>query len=323
MFEQKEYNIEKLGSIEDEWIFHKGCKDWWYATGYFSDPDGNKYSYQFTVLKLKYGITSPLAVMVALTDFQTNQHRYRQNVSMGKRDLHVTQNMVAFSDVASAEKLADVIHVKISHKDFQVDLKLDYGKGAFWHCEDGKLQMGLPGKKETTYYYSYTNMPTTGTMVLNGKKVPVNGKSWFDKQGGTYSLGKPSSWEWFSLRFYDDEEMMLFKFPTTGYQDGTFISRDGQRERLNNYTIETTKFVEVAGSKWSAGWDLTVPGKKEEKYTITPMMDGCINLAYFEELCSITNEAGQEVGMCFTELLPHLYDDNKQDSSVMFKNIEY
>jgi Predicted secreted hydrolase len=323
MLEQKKYDIDQLGSFEEEWLYHRGCNDWWYATGYFSDAQGNRYSYQFTVLKLKVGLLRPLAVMVALTDFQTKQHRYRQNVSMGEKDLTVTRKMVSFSDVASAEKLADGMHVKIRHKDFHLDLKLDYGKGAFWHCEDGKLQMGLPGKKETTYYYSYTNMPTTGTLTLNGKEIPVSGKSWFDKQGGSYSMGKPSSWEWFSLRFYDDEEMMLFKFPATGYCDGTFISRDGRRERLNNYTIETTEFVDVAGSKWSAGWNLTVPGKKEEKYVIRPMMDGCINLSYFEELCSITNAEGKEVGMCFTELLPHLYDDRENDSTNLLQNIEF
>lgn len=323
MIEQKVYDIEKLGSFEDEWLFHKDCKDWWYATGYFSDEQGNQYSYQFTILKLLYGTVSPLAVMVALTDFQNNQHRYRQNTTMHQDGLQISQRMVAFSDVASAEKLEDGIHVKISHKDFQLDLMLDYGKGAFWHCEDGKLQMGLPGKQETTYYYSYPNMPTKGTMVLNGETVSVSGKSWFDKQGGTYTIGKPSSWEWFSLRFYDDEEMMLFKFPTTGYCDGTFISRNGQRERLNNYTIETTKFIEADGSKWSAGWELVVPGKKEEKYTITPIMDGCMNFAYFEELCAITNSEGKEVGMCFTELLPHLYDNYESDSSSIFENIEF
>jgi predicted secreted hydrolase len=323
ILEKKEYNIEKLGSFDDEWVYHKGCQDWWYATGYFSDADGNRYSYQFTILNLKVGIFNPLAVMIALTDFQTGKHHYRQNVSLGHGALQVTKKMVSFKNIASAEKLADGMHVKTNHSSFQLDLNLDYGKGAFWHCDNVKLQMGLPDKKETTYYYSYTNMPTKGILKLNGKEIPVTGKSWFDKQGGSYTLGKSTSWEWFSLRFYDDEEMMLFKFPVTGYQDGTFISKDGKRERLNNYKIKTAKFVEVDGSKFSAGWDLFVPGKKEEKYVITPMMDGCMNLAYFEELCTITNFEGKEVGMCFVELLPHLYDNNPTDKSNLFKNIEY
>ena len=115
---------------------------------------------------------------------------------------------------------------------------------------------------------------------------------------------------------------MLFKFPTTDYVDGTYIPKDCKRERLNNYILTTTKFIEYAGSKWSAGWELQVPGIKEEIYTITPIVDGAINLAYFEEICSVKNREGEEVGICFAELLPHLYDDNKQDHGVLFKSFE-
>ena len=322
MIESKKYNISKLGTFDEECLLHRFAKDWWYATGYFEDETGHKYSYQFTILSINVGV-NPFLAMVALTDLESGRHYYRQKVSMDPNSLAVTKDFVAYGDSAIALKCSDGMRIKTRHKDFEIDVKLDYNKGAFWHCDNGKLYMGKEdNEKETTYYYSYTNLPTKGTLVLNGKKHEIKGKSWFDKQGGSYSFGKVSSWEWFSLRFYDDEEMMLFKFPTTDYVDGTFISKDSQRERLNNYTLKTNKYIEYAGSKWSAGWDLYVPGKKEENYTITPLVDGAINLAYFEEICVIKNSKGEEVGMCFAELLPHLYDDNKQDTTQLFKNYE-
>lgn len=323
VIESKLYTHNKLGTFDEEWLFHKNCKDWWYATGYITDELGHRYSWQFTILSINLKLVNPYLAMVALTDLETGEHRYRQRVSLKKDVLTVTKDLVSYDDSAVAIKCGDCMRIKTHHKDFSLDLQLDYGKGAFWHCDNGLLQMGQLGDKETTYYYSYTNLPTVGTLTLGNREYKVSGKTWFDKQGGSYSLGKVSSWEWFSLRFYDNEEMMLFKFPTTDYIDGTFINVSGNRERLNNYRLTTTKYIEYAGSKWSAGWELIVPGVKEEKYTITPIVDGAINLAYFEEICSVKNSKGEEVGLCFAELLPHLYDNNKQDHKNLFKNIEY
>ena len=189
------YNSKKLGSFEEEWLLHKGCKDWWYATGYFKDEEGHPYSWQFTILNITMKGVTPHMAMIALTDLETGQHRYRQRVSMKSDVLTVSKDLVAYEDSAVSLKCDDCMRIQTRHKDFKLDLTLDYGKGAFWHCDNGLLQMGQPGEKETTYYYSYTNLPTKGTMILNGKKHTVSGKSWFDKQGGSYSTGKTSSWE--------------------------------------------------------------------------------------------------------------------------------
>ncbi len=55
---------------------------------------------------------------------------------------------------------------------------------------------------------------------------------------------------------------------------------------------------------FSKGWDLTVPGIKEERYEIHPLTDGQLNLAYFELIAGIYNLAGEQVGLCVVELLP-------------------
>ncbi len=110
-------------------------------------------------------------------------------------------------------------------------------------------------------------------------------------------------WEWFSLRFFDDEEMMLFTFPQDGYYDGTYITKSGQRERLQDYTIKSTSETKAMGLRWSSSWDLYV-NKKEERYKIIPIQEGHMNFAYFEELCYIKNARDEVVGYCFVELLP-------------------
>jgi predicted secreted hydrolase len=319
------YDVNNLRSFDVEWGIHKKCREWWYATGTLSDDDGNIYSYQFTLLHLNFGIVTPKVIMVAFTDLQNGRHSYLQKVTLFSNKVTISKNHVAFKGVASVEKKSDCMQIELSHKDFKLSLCARYGKGAFWHCDNGKLQMALPGEKETTSYYSYTNMPSEGTLTLNNKAIHVKGKTWFDKQGGTYSLSKrATNWEWFSLRFYDDEEMMLFTFPQSHYQDGTYIEANGQSERLSNYEIKTTKVIEKIGLKWSSGWSLYVPGKKEEYYTITPIVEGNMNFAYFEELCWIKNAKDITVGLCFAELLGGVLNEKPNQSLTnLLRSIEY
>ncbi len=170
---------------------------------------------------------------------------------------------------------------------FDLTLTLEKGKGAFWHADNGVLAMGGEADpRRRTVYYSYTNMPTRGEVILHdpegeNKTMQVTGKSWFDRQWGTYAITKINThWEWFSMRFFDNEEVMLFSFPQCSYFDGTYIGAGGERQRLRNYTITPKGFTEAAGIKFSKGWDLNLPGVKEEQYEIRPLIDGQLNLFY-------------------------------------------
>ena len=174
--------------------------------------------------------------------------------------------------------------------------------------------MGLPDDPiQRTTYYSYTNLPSEGTLTVQDKsgqdrELEVVGKSWFDRQWGPFRLiDSDSHWEWFSLRFFDDEEIMLFSFPQTSkgnYKDGTYIGIEGLTKRVQNYEITPHKFVKAgANYTFSFGWDLEMPGIKEEKYVIRPLSEGQFNAAYFELLAEIVNSTNERVGYCFVELI--------------------
>lgn len=298
------YDPDHHGSFEEEWQIHGNCKEWWYATGVLFDDAKRMYAYQYTLLHLALGPVTLHMPMCALTDFAHHRHYYIQEPHLCSRDMCVTNKEASFKGVASVRKRKRGMTIEVLHRDFSLGLFADYGKGAFWHCDHGKLQMGKPGEQETTLYYSYTNMPTEGYVILNGQVLHLAGKSWFDRQGGTYTITDPeTNWEWFSLRFFDDEEMMLFTFHDRKYNDGTYIRKDGTSKRLNHYQLQRTKTTTCENLLWSAGWELSLR-EKEKSYTIEPIQDGHINFAYFEELCHIRNAKGGIVGYAFAELLP-------------------
>jgi len=111
------------------------------------------------------------------------------------------------------------------------------------------------------------------------------------------------------MRFFDDEEAMLFSFPQDNYQDGTFIDKSGNSKRLNDYKITPLGFTEAGGKKFSFGWKVEIKGVKDQEYTIIPKMDGQLNLTYYELLADIKDKAGNIVGYCVVELLPGVYNE--------------
>lgn len=303
------YKGKNHGSFDEEWGCHRRISEWWYATGYFKDENSRMYSYQYTLLRPRiYSIQSSV-IMIALTDFETGKHYYMQKITLLHHKIAIDSRAARFDDLASLEKNKNGMKLNIDYKDFSLDLTLEYGKGAFWHGDNGLLRMGIDAPGETTVYFSYTNMPTSGALKLDGKTFRVVGKSWFDKQGGPYRIiQRHTHWEWFSLRFFDDEEIMLFTFPQSRYQDGTYIPGNNHSRRLTHYSITPLEFVDVNGLTFSSSWSLSVPGVKEEIYNIKPLMPGQFNFAYFELLAGIYNSGGMQVGLCFVELLPGVHN---------------
>lgn len=315
------------GDFDTEWSPHDKVSGWWYITGYLTDQDNPKhlYSYQYTVIKPRiYGLT-PYILQIAFTDFQTQQHLFEQRVSIRRRrKIYANQNNVIYSPYASLNLEKDCIVLSTRTNAFELQLDLNKGKGAFWHADNGVLIMGLPNDpQQRTLYYSYTNMPTTGEVTLtttSGEKSVLNvkGKSWLDRQWGPYRIIDPNShWEWFSLRFFDEEEVMLFAFPQHPYYDGTYIDKERNSRLVRDYEYTPKEFIKADGFTFSKGWNLVLPGIKEERYEIRPIMEGQVNLAYFELMAEIVNPKNECVGFCFVELLPGVRNPIKKSQSLL------
>jgi predicted secreted hydrolase len=253
-------------------------------------------------------------LLTALTDLQTGQHYYAQyQAFFGK---HITANLreTSFDDRASirytpnATSAFGEMYLAMHADEYDLHLSMHAKKAPVWHCADGTLQMGiLNDPKQITYYYSLTNLHVDGVLRLNGKEHRVSGKAWFDRQGGPCRLTNPlTNWEWFSFRLFDEEEIMLFSFPRTGYRDGTYIRGDGSAQRLNEYEIEPLSYVNdpATGYSFSSGWRITMVGGKAKEYLVQPVMKGQLNLFFFELLADVIDTDGNRVGYCVVELLP-------------------
>lgn len=315
------YSSSKTGipitTFEDTFLTHKRSSEWWYETGYVNDAEGKLYSFQFTLAKVTIaGITFHILIS-CVTDFSTGKHYNNQlpifmgrgvisdNTALIVRDAAVMR--FEPNDVSSMGKM------KLSMKALEFDLTFDMEavKPPVRQCEDGILQMGiLNNPKERTFYFSFTNIKVSGTLSIAGKDIgQVSGKAWFDRQGGTYHLtNRFCNWEWFSLRFFDESEAMLFAFPQDGYYDGTRIFADGTYRRMNDYHIMDLSYITYEGLRFSSSWEVQMEGRR---YLLKPLTRGMYNIFFFELLADIVEiDTGKKVGYCFVELLPGVYNKN-------------
>jgi predicted secreted hydrolase len=296
--------------MEDEFLCHRNGSEWWYCTGFIHDESGKLFSFQFTLARVRIYRVQFHILMTALTDFETGKHYYAQRPIFFGKNITITSEKVGLNGLAEMKFSGHELKLNMGGDDYTLSLDMNAVKSPVWHCDNGVLKMGVDDPKETTYYWSYTNLVTSGKLSLGDKEYKVSGKAWFDKQGGTYTLtNRWTNWEWFSMRFFDDEEIMLFSFPQDNYQDGTFIEKSGSFKRLNDYEITLLDFTLVGGKKFSCGWKVEMRGVKDEQYTIIPKMDGQLNLFYFEMLADIKDKSGENVGYCVVELLPGVYNE--------------
>lgn len=316
------YKEEDHKNFEEEWFPHKGVSGWWYITGYLVDKESPEriFSYQYTFLRARvYGITLKV-LQLALTDISRKKHYFKQKALFFERKVFKDERTIDVLPYAVLKRSKDGMNLWVSTDKFSFELKLGYGKGGVWHGDNGVLIMGVPkDSKQRTVYYSFTNMPTEGRIIIKSeeekRKFDVHGKSWFDRQWGPFNIVDPAThWEWFSLRFFDDEEVMLFSFPQHPYQDGTYVDKYGKSKRICDFTVKEKELVEVDGYVFSFGWDVMLPGVKEEFYKVVPMMDGQVNIAYFELMAKVIDLYGKHVGYAFVELLPGVRSKKKKPS---------
>jgi len=317
------YREKDHGTPAEEWAPHDGAWGWWYITGYLQglfDPE-SIYFYQYTGVQQYMGDQELYIRMAAFQDYKLNCRIYEMDANMVGDDTWANEDEV----VIKTSRLSlgkDKLTVDVQGNDLQYTIELVPKKAPAWHADNGVLIMGYPDNpKERTVYYSYTNLETTGkvTYKRGGNStviLPVKGKSWLDRQWGPFTN---TLWHWFSLRFFDNEEIMLFAFPNQDYRDATYVDRNGKVTTFSDYSYSIDRWVKMEDypdtEPIGLSWEVTVP-VKEKKYRIVPLTDSQFNChpagVYWEGMATIFNQEGKAVGYAVEEILGASYEENKQ-----------
>jgi predicted secreted hydrolase len=135
------------------------------------------------------------------------------------------------------------------------------------HGDSGYSRKG-DKPEEASCYYSVTRLQAGGKISIGGREARVSGTAWMDHEFSSAPLSpKLAGWDWFSLRFQDGSDLMIYLMREkdgrfSPVSSGTFIGNDGRVVHLasGDFRIEPLKTWKSphSGAIYPAAWLLEV-----------------------------------------------------------------
>jgi predicted secreted hydrolase len=172
----------------------------------------------------------------------------------------------------------------------------------------------IPFGNGYSYYYSLTDLKTTGTVRIFNKRLPVTGVSWMDHQWGTWSWSAVHGWTWMALQLSNGVQMSVFDFHSADgrLKAASVLTVGGKTRTLRNVTIRSTGSWKSprSGATYPSGWVIRIPSMKA-RFVVTPavkdqelIVPGDVRGSYWEGSGRLTGTwKGKPVtGKTYTEL---------------------
>jgi predicted secreted hydrolase len=278
--------------------------EWWYVTGDVRGSDGTRYSVFFTLFS-RQGVVVPVSQVINLTTGALVGHtevvaqrapgvRTLDVRALGHR-LRYLQRTNTWTFVASKPGYGLELVVRPT-KPYVL-----HGGGT------GLIQEAGAGQ---SYYYSATRARATGFITNDGTRTPFTGEAWIDHQWGNFAnFSNPPNWDWFSCRFDDRTELMLYYFrdrngqPLARYRSGTLVSRTGRGALVRIFSATPgTRVLDAAGRQWPLDWELRVPSASLtlslHALVADQLVRGQLIPTFWEGAVSAT---GTKQGVCYVE----------------------
>ena len=257
--------------------------EWWYFTGNLRADQGRNYGYQLTFFRrgiapspknpaTSWSLRDIYPAHFALSDIGRADFRFTEQVSRTGPGLAgaLTGEMKVWSLRWSARMAAGKIFLNARMEDAALNLELAARKPPVLHGVNGLSKKG-PQEGNASYYYSLTDLATTGILrsAQSGADVPVTGTSWFDHEFGSNQLARDQvGWDWFGVHLTDGRDIMLYFLrkkdgSLEAASAGTLVEKTGQSRQLRLADIQlevlATWKSPKSGARYPSRWRVRVP----------------------------------------------------------------
>ena len=182
-----------------------------------------------------------------------------------------------------------VYSLKAAYEGAVIDLVLRDLKGPVLHGEAGYSQKG-PKPGDASYYYSLTDLATSGQLSLDGETYPVSGSSWMDHEFSTSALSPGQvGWDWFSIQLPTVASScssrcaarMAASILLERHTGGPgWLDPPPFRRRFHHPAPGYLEEPARSGGVYPSGWEVSLPGE-DLLLRITPLLrDQELNLTY-------------------------------------------
>jgi predicted secreted hydrolase len=259
--------------------------EWWYYTGHLTADNGRRFGYQVTFFRRgiepervaanrsQWTIRHLYLAHAALSDLDGKRFLYAEKVSrtgLGKAGADAGRLRVWIDRWSAEASASPHEHHRLQAEDdgFSLDLTVTPEKAPVVHGERGVSRKG-DAPAQTSHYYSFPRLATTGTLTVDGKQHVVRGLSWMDHEFGSGDLGAEiTGWDWFSVQLENRTELMLYRLRRSDgsvapVSSGTVILPDGRTQHLSStdVTVEPSEYwaSRASGGRYPSRWHIAVP----------------------------------------------------------------
>ena len=256
--------------------------EWWYYTGHLRTGEGKRIGFELTFFRVgvdrgkksdsAWTLNNVALAHFAITDIEQKEFRYYEKLNRASpfTAAAAAGRLDVFNESWSARVTADgSMHLRASGGGDAIDLVLTSRKPPAVHGENG-ISVKAIGTGYASHYYSMTRLDVRGSVTVAGTRSRCTGTAWMDHEFGSSALREHQvGWDWFSVQFDNDSELMLYVIRTKeGKPDvtssGSLILADGRVLHLRREQFTITPQRRWKSKKTAAtyplGWRITVPG---------------------------------------------------------------
>jgi predicted secreted hydrolase len=165
-----------------------------------------------------------------------------------------------------------------------------------------------------TYYYSLTDIATSGTLTLNGRAYRITGTSWLDHQWGNWTWTGVNGWVWMALQLNNHTQLSVFDVRSPS---GATRAASNQLPNGKLRTLHAVSFRRLGtwksphtGAVYPSGFVVSIPSLKARLRVLPTVKDQELWLrsqpqgSYWEGSATISGtwQGKPTSGLAYTEL---------------------
>jgi predicted secreted hydrolase len=296
---------------------HTGVhNEWWYLVGHLHGG-GRTFGYELTIFKFHNVrppyLSTPVSLFrtdLAVTDEQA--HRFHEQItyhfpgqagaSTAGLDVHAGAVVLKAGAGNSMTASASLPGASFNLRLRSLRPALDVGGTGFIPFGDGG-----------SYYYSLTDIASSGTLRIGAHTYRVSGVSWLDHQWGNWSWSGVKGWTWMALQLGNGIQMSVFDFHAVrSVSEANLLLPSGHTRVLPGVTITPTGRWRSphTGATYPAGWRVRIPALHVDLRVLPTVADQELVLtqprsgSYWEGSGRVqgTYQGKHVTGMSYTEL---------------------
>lgn len=197
--------------------------EWWYATGWLEQADGQPLGFQITFFRVRTGIGehsgsafAPRQLILAhaaIADPALGRLRHDQRaarVGFGRAGFDIDRTHAWLGDWR-LEQRADRYVATVRGKTFAYDLELVPGAPPMLNGLAG-FSTKAADARHASYYYSRPQLAVSGEVTLDGRVRRVTGQAWLDHEWSSELMpAGAQGWDWIGINLLDGGALMAFR----------------------------------------------------------------------------------------------------------------